>query len=77
MGVFLIIGLFTPLSTAAALLFVVNLFLASYGTGEWPWTYIMMAVMLAITGITKSGRALGADHYLLKRFGEPRIPFFW
>ena len=77
MGVFLMIGLFTPLSAAAAWFFVVNLFLASFGTGEWPWTYIMMGVMLAIIGLTKSGRAVGVDQYLQGRFGEPRLPYLW
>ena len=77
MGLFLIIGLLTPLSAAIAWLFVVNLFLASFGTGEWPWTYIMMGVMLAIIAITRAGRSLGLDAWLVEKLDEPPIPYLW
>jgi uncharacterized membrane protein YphA (DoxX/SURF4 family) len=76
MGVFLIVGLFTPLSAAVAWFFVVNLFFASFGTGEWPWTYIMMGVMLAVIGLTRSGRAYGVDAWLIEKRGEPRFPLY-
>ena len=77
MGLFLIIGLFTPISAAIAWFFVVNLFLASFGTGEWPWTYIIMGVVLAVTALTRSGRRYGLDAWLVSRRGEPRIPYLW
>ncbi len=77
MGLFLTIGLLTPLSAAISWLFVVNLFLASFGTGEWPWTYIMMGVMLAIIAITRAGRSFGLDTWLVKKWGEPPIPYLW
>jgi uncharacterized membrane protein YphA (DoxX/SURF4 family) len=77
MGVFLIIGLLTPLSAAVAWLFVVNLFLASFGTGEWPWTYIIMGVVLAVIALTRAGRSLGLDAWLVKKWGEPPIPYLW
>ena len=77
MGLFLTIGLLTPLSAGISWLFVVNLFLASFGTGEWPWTYIMMGVLLAVIAITRAGRSLGADAWLVKRWGEPPIPYLW
>ena len=77
MGLFLTIGLLTPLSAAISWLFVVNLFLASFGTGEWPWTYIMMGVMLAIIAITRAGRSFGVDSWLVKKRGEPPIPYLW
>jgi uncharacterized membrane protein YphA (DoxX/SURF4 family) len=76
MGLFLILGLFTPLSAATAWFFVVNLFLASFGTGEWPWTYVMMGVMLAVIGLTRAGRSLGLDAWLLEKRGEPRLPVY-
>jgi len=76
MGVFLTIGLFTPISAAVSWFFVVNLFLASFGTGEWPWTYVMMGVMLAVIGLTRAGRAYGVDALLSKRWGEPRLPIY-
>lgn len=76
MGLFLTLGLFTPLSAAAAWFFVVNLFLASFGTGEWPWTYVMMGVMLAVIAVTRAGRSFGLDAWLLERWGEPRWPIY-
>jgi uncharacterized membrane protein YphA (DoxX/SURF4 family) len=77
MGVFLIIGLFTPISAAISWFFVVNLFLASFGTGEWPWSYIMMGVMLAVIALSRSGRSLGVDTWLLSKRGKPPIPYLW
>jgi len=77
MGLFLTLGLLTPLSAATAWFFVVNLFLASFGTGEWPWTYVMMGVMLAIIALTRAGRSLGLDAWLLEKRGEPPVPFLW
>jgi uncharacterized membrane protein YphA (DoxX/SURF4 family) len=74
---FLIIGLFTPISAAIAWFFVVNLFLASFGTGEWPWTYVIMAGVLAVIALTRSGRSYGLDALLASRRGEPRIPYLW
>ena len=77
MGVFLIIGLFTPISAAITWFFVVNLFLASFGTGEWPWTYIMMGIVLAVIALTRSGRSFGIDAWLKSKRGEPPIPYLW
>jgi uncharacterized membrane protein YphA (DoxX/SURF4 family) len=77
MGLFLILGLFTPLSAAVAWLFVVNLFLASYGTGEWPWTYVMMGIVLAVIALTRAGRSFGLDAWLLEKRGEPPLPYLW
>jgi uncharacterized membrane protein YphA (DoxX/SURF4 family) len=76
MGVFLIVGLVTPISAAVAWFFVVNLFFASFGTGEWPWTYIMMGVVLAVIAVTRSGRAFGADAWLAARRGDARWPIY-
>jgi uncharacterized membrane protein YphA (DoxX/SURF4 family) len=76
MGLFLTIGLFTPLSAAVAWFFVVNLFLASFGTGEWPWTYVMMGVLLAVIALTRAGRSIGVDAWLMEKRGEPRLPLY-
>lgn len=77
MGLFLILGLFTPLSAVVAWFFVVNLFLASYGTGEWPWTYVMMGVMLAVIALTRAGRSFGLDAWLQQKWGAPPLPCLW
>jgi uncharacterized membrane protein YphA (DoxX/SURF4 family) len=76
MGLFLTFGLFTPLSAVTAWFFVVNLFLASFGTGEWPWTYVMMGVMLAVIALTRAGRSYGLDAWLIQKRGEPRVPLY-
>jgi uncharacterized membrane protein YphA (DoxX/SURF4 family) len=76
MGLFLTLGLFTPLSAVTAWVFVVNLFLASFGTGEWPWTYVMMGVMLVVVALTRAGRSLGLDAWLVDKRGEPRWPIY-
>jgi uncharacterized membrane protein YphA (DoxX/SURF4 family) len=76
MGLFLTLGLFTPLSAVTAWFFVVNLFFASFGTGEWPWTYVMMGVMLAVIGLARAGRSFGLDAWLLEKRGEPRLPVY-
>ena len=77
MGLFLLLGLFTPWSAAVAWLFVVNLFLASFGTGEWPWTYVMMGIVLAVIALTRAGRSLGLDAWLVEKRGEPPLPYLW
>ncbi len=77
MGLFLLVGLFTPASAATALLFVINLGLASFGTAEWPWTYVMMAALLTVIGATRAGRAWGLDALLTARRGEPPVPYLW
>jgi uncharacterized membrane protein YphA (DoxX/SURF4 family) len=76
MGLFLILGLLTPFSAAVSWFFVINLFMASFGTGEWPWTYIMMGVMLAVIALTRSGRSWGLDAWLVEKWGEPRWPLY-
>jgi uncharacterized membrane protein YphA (DoxX/SURF4 family) len=76
MGLFLTLGLFTPLSAAISWFFVVNLFLASFGTGEWPWTYVMMGVMLAVIALTRAGRSYGLDAWLVHKRGEPKVPLY-
>jgi uncharacterized membrane protein YphA (DoxX/SURF4 family) len=77
MGLFLMLGLFTPVSAVVSGFFVVNLFMASFGTGEWPWTYVMMGVLLAVIALTRSGRSLGIDAWLASKRGEPPVPYLW
>ena len=60
---------------AAGIFFLVNTFLATLGH-DWIWSYLMPIGILAVTLFTRSGRSLGVDAYLLKRFGE-RSFWFW
>ncbi len=65
----LLTGTLTPLFSLAGIFFLANTFLASLGH-DWPWSYLMPIAILAITFITRAGRVLGVDAFLLKRFGE-------
>ncbi len=76
MGVFLIVGFLTPVSALVAGGFTVNLLLASYGTGEWPGTYLIMMAVLAAVGVTRAGRTLGADAILARRSPHPKLPLY-
>jgi thiosulfate dehydrogenase [quinone] large subunit len=75
-GLFLLLGLLTPFSSAAGIFFILNTFLATFGH-DWPWSYGMLLALLAVVLVTRAGRSLGIDNFLLQRRGEPRIPFLW
>ena len=76
LGLFLIIGLLTPLTTLAAAFFTLNTFLATFGH-DWPWSYLMILGILFVIFMTSAGRSLGLDTLLFKKRGEPKIPFLW
>ena len=46
-GLFLVLGVFTPVSALLAALFQLNLLVATSGTTDWPGTYIIMAAAAA------------------------------
>ena len=75
-GLFLLLGLLTPLASAAGIFFILNTFLATFGH-DWPWSYGMLLAILAVALVTRSGRSLGIDNLLFQRRGEPRVPFLW
>lgn len=75
-GVFLLLGFLTPLTSFAGFIFIINTFLATFGH-DWPWSYGMMLAILAVVLITRAGRSIGIDNLLFNRSGEPRIPFLW
>ena len=75
-GVFLLLGFLTPLTSFAGIIFIINTFLASFGH-DWPWSYGMMLAILTVVLVTKAGRSIGIDNLLFSRSGEPRIPFLW
>lgn len=76
MGVFLLVGFLTPLSALIAAGFSLNLLLASWGTGEWAGTYLMMLAILGAVAISQAGRVLGVDAYLARRNPRPRVPLY-
>jgi len=75
-GLFLVLGLFTPVSGLLAALFQLNLLIATSGTGEWPGTYIIMFVLLLAIALSQSGRTLGLDARLARRDPHPRLPVY-
>jgi uncharacterized membrane protein YphA (DoxX/SURF4 family) len=75
-GVFLVLGFLTPLTSFAGIIFIINTFLATFGH-DWPWSYGMMLAILAVVLVTRAGRSIGIDNLLYDRRGEPRIPFLW
>lgn len=73
MGLALLVGLFTPLASVAAIFFLANTFLATFGH-DWPWAYLMPISIAGVCCLTRAGRSLGVDAYLLKRLGEHKLP---
>jgi uncharacterized membrane protein YphA (DoxX/SURF4 family) len=75
-GLFLVLGLFTPVSALLAALFQLNLLIATSGTGEWSGTYIIMIGLLLAVALSQSGRTLGLDALLARRNPRPRLPVY-
>jgi len=75
-GLFLVLGVFTPVSALLAALFQLNLLVATSGTTDWPGTYIIMAALLLAVSLSQAGRTLGLDAMLAKRNPDPRLPIY-
>jgi uncharacterized membrane protein YphA (DoxX/SURF4 family) len=75
-GVFLVLGVFTPVSALLAAGFQLNLLVATSGTGEWPGTYIIMFLLLVAIALGQAGRTLGVDARLARRRPHPRLPVY-
>lgn len=75
LGLALLLGALTPLSSLAGIFFLANTFLATLGH-DWPWAYAMPIGILGVIFITRAGRALGVDMYLYRRFGD-RSRLLW
>ena len=74
-GLFLLVGFFTPITSLAAGFFIVNTFLATFGH-DWPWSYVLILGILFVVLFTRAGRSLGVDGWFMKRRGEPSF-FLW
>ena len=76
-GLFLVLGVFTPVSGLLAAGFQLNLLVATSGIPtEWPGTYIIMCLLLVAVALGQSGRTLGVDALLAKRDPHPRLPVY-
>jgi len=69
MGIALLVGFLTPLTSIAAAFFIMNTFLASWGA-DWPWSYLTILTIAGILFLTRAGRSVGVDAWLVKRYGE-------
>ena len=76
LGLFLLLGVLTPMTSLFAAFFTLNVFLATFGH-DWPWSYGMMLGILGVVFLTKAGRSLGVDAKLVEKRGEPPLPFLW
>ena len=76
LGLFLVFGIFTPITSAIGAFFILNTFLASYGH-DWPWSYITILGILFVVFMSKAGRSIGVDAWLYKRRGNPPFPYLW
>jgi hypothetical protein len=76
-GLFLVLGVLTPVSGLLAAGFQLNLLVATSGIPtEWPGTYIIMCLLLVAVALGQSGRTLGVDALLVKRNPHPRVPVY-
>jgi uncharacterized membrane protein YphA (DoxX/SURF4 family) len=76
LGLFLLAGMLTPLTSMAGAFFIFNTFLATFGH-DWPWSYATILGIMWVVFCTRAGRSLGVDAWLVKKYGEPPLPFTW
>jgi uncharacterized membrane protein YphA (DoxX/SURF4 family) len=68
-GLSLLTGTLTRLGAAAGLLMSLNLGIGLLAVpGEWPWSYVMMAMWHGVFLVTAAGRVLGVDAWLRSRW---------
>ena len=76
-GVGLVLGLMTRLSSLVATLFFFNLFLAYFGGEEWIWIYVLLFVSALCVFLGWGGRQLGVDQRLARTRGESPRTLLW
>ena len=72
LGLALLIGLFTRPACLAGAFFIINTYLISIGTPEWPWSYFTVLSVLGVVFFTNAGRVLGVDVWIVNRYGESK-----
>lgn len=73
LGLALLLGFCTRAAAVAGAFFIINTYLLSIGTGEWPWSYFAVLSVLGAVYLAKAGRSTGLDVFLLKRYGETKL----
>lgn len=67
-GISLILGLFVRASATVGALLIFNIYLGLYrSTSEWPWTYALLVLLMALFAVERYGRSLGADALIAAR----------
>ncbi len=70
-GLMLLTGTFTRLAGLLGLLMAINLGIGLLEVpGEWPWSYVMLAMWQGAFMIMGAGRVFGVDGWLLRRYPE-------
>jgi uncharacterized membrane protein YphA (DoxX/SURF4 family) len=73
-GLLLLTGTWTRLAAVLGLLMSINLGIGLLEVpGEWPWSYIMMAMWHVVFLVTAAGRVLGVDGWLRRRLPETSL----
>ena len=67
LGLALLVGCLTPLSSLAGIFFLTNTLLATAGH-DWPWAYLMPIGILVVVLLARAGRAVGVDSWLVRRY---------
>lgn len=76
-GLSLLTGALTRLGAAVGLLMSINLGLGLVEVpGEWPWSYIMMAMWHGVFLVTAAGRLWGVDGWLRQQALPPWLRLF-
>jgi len=76
-GLFLVLGVFTPVAGLLAAGFQLNLLVATSGIPtEWPGTYLLMFALCLTVALGQAGRTLGVDARFAKRNPHPRLPIY-
>jgi uncharacterized membrane protein YphA (DoxX/SURF4 family) len=73
-GLMLLLGFWTRLAGVLGLLMSINLGIGLLEVpGEWPWSYMMMAMWHAVFVVVGAGRVLGADAWLRSKYSTAGI----
>ena len=73
-GLSLLTGTLTRLGALAGLLLALNLGIGLLEVpGEWPWSYVMLAMWHAVFLAAGAGRVFGVDGWLRKRYPDSSL----
>jgi len=74
-GISLLFGIFSRLSSLVGIFFLLNIYLATFGQ-ELAWVYLLPVAILIVVIRTKAGRSMGFDALLARRYEERKFSFW-